>query len=152
MIDILISDVSSRGNQVTTRFVMMYPACAVWHPVRKRRDLFLGNDCCGLLSCQKHTGGRPQGQWSGKQARQLGFTDSLFHSGGPDLLAWKGTVLQPCLSRGRGWKTVLKLNCGLFRPSPGLNQLFSYSERIPEFPLWTDILPLTAAGRLGGSV
>lgn len=39
---------------------------------------------------------------------------------------------------------------GVFRPSPDLNQLFSYW--IPEFLLWTDILPLMGVGRLWGLV
>lgn len=52
-----------------------------------------------------------------------------------------------CVKRQQ-WKTVLRLNYGLFRPSPDLNQLFSYSEWIPEFPPWTDVLLLMVVGRL----
>lgn len=94
MVDVLLSDISSQGNQVTACFVVTYPGCAVWHMVRKGRDLFLGSDSCGPLTCQKHRDGQlPRGWWSGKQARQLAFTDFLFHSASPDLLTWKVTVL-----------------------------------------------------------
>lgn len=94
MIDVLISDISSQGSQVTTCFVIMYPGYAISHMVRKGRDLFLGSYSSGPLTYQKHRDGRlPQGWWSGKQAHQLAFTDFLFHSWSPDLLTWKVTVL-----------------------------------------------------------
>jgi len=151
MIDILTGDVFSRGNQATTCFVTIYPGCAIWHLVRKGRDLFLGSDRCGPPACQKRAGGLPQGQWSGKQARHQGFTYFSFRFGSPDLLTWKMTVLQQCVSRGMV-KNSSQIKLWAFQTLPCLSQLFSYSERLPEFPPSTVILPLRAAGRLCGFV
>lgn len=103
MIDVLISDVFSQGNQLTSSVVAIYPGCAIWHLIRRGKDLFLGSDCCGLLTCQKHTDGLLQGERSGKQTLSWasGFVLALFHSGSPYLLTWKVTVLQLCVSRER---------------------------------------------------
>lgn len=67
MMDVLISDVFSQGDQVPSCFVTIYLGPAIWHLIGRGKDLFLGSDCCGLLTCQKHTDGLLQGERSGKQ-------------------------------------------------------------------------------------
>lgn len=113
VIDVLISDVSSQGNEATMCIVTIYLGNIIWQLVRKERDLFLGSAFCGQLNLSAAHGWTLTGTVVGEGLSAGLHRLFYFTVKSLDLLAW--TVTANNHACRHGVKNSFQINLGAFQ-------------------------------------